>query len=138
MVVLILICVYHSGKQDSLSDFFMTHKGMTWIPVGISLMAALNSGLDYLNTPSAVIRLGWVIIVINGSWLLIFPYMFFVVIPMFRRLDVMSIYEYVERRFGQGMRTFTACLFVGWRLSWMASAFYVPCLALITTASRHG
>ena len=67
-----------------------------------------------------------------------FPYMFFVVIPMFRRLDVMSIYEYVERRFGQGMRTFTACLFVGWRLSWMASAFYVPCLALITTASRHG
>ena len=136
MVILVLIGIYHSGKQDSLLDFFMAHKGMTWIPVGISLMAALNSGLDYLNTPSAVVRLGWLNILFNGSWLIIYPYMFFIVIPMFRRLNSMSAYEYLGLRFGRGMRTFASCVFVLWRLSWMAGALYVPCLAL-TTAVGH-
>ena len=81
MVILLLIGIYHSGKQDSLMDFFMAHKGMSWIPVGITMMAALNSGLDYINTPSVVIRLGWIIILASGSWLIIYPYMFFVVMP---------------------------------------------------------
>ena len=134
--VLILVGFYHSGKQDSLQQFFLAHRGMTWIPVGISLMAALNSGMDYLNTPSMVIRLGWLTVLSNISWLVIYPYMFFIVIPMFRKLDVMSVYEYLGRRFGEGMRTFTACIFVGWRLSWMAGALYVPCLALTTAAGR--
>jgi len=136
MAMLVVIGIYHAGKQDSLSEFFMAHKGMTWIPVGISLMAALNSGLDYLNTPSMVIRLGWLPILSNVSWLIIFPYMFFIVIPMYRRLNTMSVYEYLGLRFGESMRTFTACVFVGWRLSWMASALYVPCLALTTAVGR--
>ena len=136
LVMLILVGIYHSGKQDSLLDFFMAHKGMTWVPVGISLMAALNSGLDYLNTPSAVIRLGWLIVVINGSWLIIYPYMFFIVIPMFRRLNTMSAYEYLGLRFGSEMRTFASSIFIAWRLSWMAGALYVPCLALTTAVGR--
>ncbi|MCH2128249.1 MAG: sodium/solute symporter [Pirellulaceae bacterium] len=136
LAILLLIGLYHSGKQDSLMEFFMAHKGMSWIPVGITLMAALNSGIDYLNTPSAVIRLGWLNILFSCSWLIIFPYMFYVMIPMFRRLDVMSAYEYLGRRFGEGMRTFSSCLFMGWRLSWMASALYVPSLAL-STAVGH-
>ena len=128
MVVLVLVGIYHSGKQDSLLDFFMAHRGMTWIPVGISLMAALNSGL--------VVRLGWLNVVFNGSWLIIYPYMFFIVIPMFRRLNSMSAYEYLGLRFGSGMRTFSSCIFVAWRLSWMAGALYVPCLALTTAVGR--
>ncbi len=136
VVVLVLVGFYHAGKQDSLLQFFLAHKGMTWVPVGISLMAALNSGMDYLNTPSMVIRLGWLTILGNISWLVIYPYMFYIVIPMFRRLDVLSAYEYLGRRFGEGMRTFTACIFIAWRLSWMAGALYVPCLALTTAAGR--
>ncbi|MBD16548.1 MAG: hypothetical protein CMJ72_15550 [Planctomycetaceae bacterium] len=136
IVILVLVGIYHSGKQDSLLDFFMAHKGMGWIPVGISLMAALNSGLDYLNTPSAVVRLGWLNVLFNGSWLIIYPYMFFIVIPMFRRINSMSAYEYLGLRFGDDMRTFASCIFFAWRLSWMAGALYVPCLAL-TTAVGH-
>ena len=41
IVILVLVGIYHSGKQDSLLDFFMAHKGMAWIHVGISLMAGL-------------------------------------------------------------------------------------------------
>jgi SSS family transporter len=136
MAILVAVGIYHSRRQDSLLDFFLAHKSMTWIPVGISLMAALNSGLDYLNTPSAVIRLGWLMILLNGSWLVLYPYMIYIVLPMYRRLNVMSVYQYLGLRFGEGMRTFAACIFFGWRLSWMATALYVPCLAMTTAVGR--
>ena len=67
MVMLVGVGIYHSRRQDSILEFFMAHKGMTWVPVGISLMAALNSGMDYLNIPSAVIRLGWLNILIRAN-----------------------------------------------------------------------
>ena len=136
MAILVAVGIYHSRRQDSLLDFFLAHKSMTWIPVGISLMAALNSGLDYLNTPSSVIRLGWLIILLNGSWLVLYPYMVRIVLPMYRRLNVISVYEYLGLRFGEGMRTFAAGLFFCWRLSWMATALFVPCLAITTAVGR--
>ena len=80
IATLVLVGFYHAGKQDSLLQYFLAHKGMTWVPVGISLMAALNSGMDYLNTPSMVIRLGWLTILVNISWLVIYPYMFTVTV----------------------------------------------------------
>ena len=138
LLVLILVGIYHSGKQDSLMDFFLAHKGMTWVPVGISLMAALNSGMDYLNTPSVVIRFGWIFILSNISWVFIYPYMFYVILPMFRRINVMSAYEYLGLRFGEGVRTMAAVIFMLWRLSWMATAIYVPCLAITTAIGRPG
>ena len=61
---------------------------MTWLPVGLSLMAALNSGIDYVMQPAAVIKFGLILLVGNLSWLLLYPYVFFITLPMFRRLNV--------------------------------------------------
>ncbi|MCA9446889.1 MAG: sodium/solute symporter [Candidatus Omnitrophica bacterium] len=127
---------YHSRKQKDLKDFFLAGKSMKWIPVGVSLMAALNSGMDYLMQPSGVLKFGIVLIVVNFSWFILYPYVFYITLPLFRRLDVFSAYEYLERRFDVRVRSLTAGIFMLWRLSWMATALYVPCLA-ITTATGH-
>ena len=136
LAAMILVGVYHSGKQDSLQDFFLARKGMSWIPVGISLMAALNSGMDYINMPSVVINYGWIMALQTISWVIVYPYVFYLILPMFRRLDVMSAYEFLELRFGGGVRILTAVIFMLWRLGWMATALYVPCLALTTAIGR--
>lgn len=136
LAAMILVGIYHSRKQDSLMQFFLARRGMTWIPVGISLMAALNSGMDYLNTPSVVINYGWLIVLVSLSWLVIYPYVFFIILPMLRRLDVMSLYEFIGLRFGERAYTLTSVIFLFWRLSWMAMALYVPCLAITTAIGR--
>jgi len=127
---------YHSRRQKTLKDFFLAGKSMRWIPIGLSLMAALNSGIDYLMQPSGVIKFGVVLIIVNLTWLLLYPYVFYVTLPLFRRLDVYSAYEYLERRFDVGVRALAAVIFMLWRLGWMATALYVPCLA-ITTATGN-
>lgn len=52
--------VYFSRRQTSLDDFFLARQSMAWLPVGLSLMAALDSAIDYLMQPSATIRYGLV------------------------------------------------------------------------------
>ena len=56
--VLTGIGIYFSKHQKSLEDFFLARRGITWFPVGLSLMAAINSGMEYLMVPSAIIKFG--------------------------------------------------------------------------------
>ncbi len=123
-----------SRRQSSLETFLIGGGRMSWLPVGLSLMAALNSGIDYLTQPSATIQYGLVLALGTLSWFAIYPWVSFVVFPFFRRLHVYSIYEYLEARFDVRVRTLAAIIFVAWRLGWMATALYVPCLAIHATS----
>ena len=40
-------------KPRDLNDFFLAGKQVRWLAIGVSLMAALNSGADYLMLPSS-------------------------------------------------------------------------------------
>jgi SSS family transporter len=103
---------------------------MTWLPVGLSLMAALDSAIDYLMQPSSTIRYGLILLVGTSSWLLLYPWVARVTLPFYRRLNLYTTYEYLEARFDVRVRTLAAGIFIVWRLGWMATAIYVPCLAI--------
>lgn len=122
--------IYFSRRQTSLDRYLLADRGLGWLPVGVSLMAALNSGMDYLMQPSATIRYGFVLAVGILSWLAIYPWVAKVAFPFYRRLDFYTAYEYLEARFDVRVRTLGAVIFLAWRLGWMATAMYVPSLAI--------
>ncbi len=132
MLMLLSIGWYHARRQRTVKEYFLAGKHMSWLPIGLSLMAALNSGIDYLTQPSAFLKYGIVVILGSLSWFVLYPYAFFVTMPMYRRLDVYSAYEYLEHRFDVSVRCLAAVIFIAWRLGWMATALYVPCLAFHT------
>jgi len=135
LVALSGVGVYFSRRQTSIDEFFRAKRSMTWLPVGLSLMAALNSGIDYLMQPSAAIRYGLVLLVGISSWVIMYPWVSRVTLPFYRRLDLYTVYEYLEARFDVRVRTLAALIFVLWRLGWMATALYVPCLAINAATS---
>ena len=122
--------IYFSRKQTSLDQYLLADKSMGWLPVGLSLMAALNSGMDYLMQPSATIKYGAVLVLGVLSWLLLYPWVAKVAFPFFHRLNFFTVYEYLEARFDVRVRTLAALIFILWRLGWMATAMYVPSLAI--------
>ena len=130
LIALAVIGAVFSRRQTSMEAFLIAGRRMAWLPVGLSLMAALNSGIDYLTQPSATIQFGLVLVLGTLSWLAVYPWVSRVVFPFFRRLNYYSIYEYLEARFDVRVRTLAAVIFVGWRLGWMATALYVPALAI--------
>jgi solute:Na+ symporter, SSS family len=122
--------VYFSRRHQTSDTFLVAARRMAWLPVGLSLMAALNSGVDYLTQPSATIQYGLVLLVGVTSWLAIYPWVARVVFPFYHRLHFYSVYEYLEQRFDVRVRTLAAFIFILWRLGWMATALYVPSLAI--------
>jgi SSS family transporter len=100
-------------------------------------MAALNSGIDYLMQPAATIRFGVVLLAGTSSWLFLYPWVSRVTLPFYRRLNSYTAYEFLEARFDVRVRTLAALIFIVWRVGWMATAMYVPCLAIdAATGSR--
>ena len=130
LVTLALVGVYFSRRQTSLDTFFRARQSMAWLPVGLSLMAALNSGIDYLMQPSSTIKYGLILLVGTSSWLFLYPWVSRVTLPFYRRLRVYTAYEFLEARFDVRVRVLAAAIFIVWRLGWMATAIYVPCLAI--------
>ena len=133
LLILAGIGVYFSRKQKNLEDFFLAGRSMGWVPVGMSLMAALNSGIDYLMEPFKVFTYGLIFIFSAVSWIFLYPWVAYVTLPFYRRLNVYSAYEYLEARFDGSVRTLAASIFLLWRLGWMATAIYVPSLAISAT-----
>ncbi len=130
LATLVAIGAWFSRRQTSADAFLVAGRGMAWLPVGLSLMAALNSGVDYLTQPSATIQFGLVLVLGTLSWLCIYPWVSAIVFPFYKRLDVYTVYEYLETRFDVRVRMLAAAIFIVWRLGWMATALYVPCLAI--------
>jgi SSS family transporter len=124
------IGIYFSKRQKSLEDFFLARRGMAWFPVGLSLMAAINSGMDYLMVPSAMGKFGVTILFITLSWPILYFYVGKITVPFYRKLNLYTAYEYLELRFDVRVRTLASVIFLLWRLSWMGTAIYVPCLAI--------
>jgi SSS family transporter len=122
--------VYFSRRQANLQEFFLARQSMTWLPVGLSLMAALDSAIDYLMQPSSTIRYGLILLFGTTSWLFLYPWVAHVTLPFYRRLNYFTAYEYLEARFDVRVRSLAAGIFIVWRLGWMATAIYVPCLAI--------
>src|SRR5215472_12006255 len=122
--------LYFSKRQRSLDEYFLAKQSMAWLPVGLSLMAALDSAIDYLMQPSATIRYGLILLIGTSSWFFLYPWVAHVTLPFYRRLNYFTAYEYLEARFDVRVRTLAAGIFIIWRLGWMATAIYVPCLAI--------
>ena len=130
LLVMAGVGAYFSRRQTSLQRYLLASQRMGWLPVGLSLMAALNSGMDYLMQPSSTIRYGLVLTAGIFSWLALYPWVAHVAFPFFHRLNYFTVYEYLEARFDVRVRSLAAVIFILWRLGWMATAMYVPSLAI--------
>jgi SSS family transporter len=132
LLMLAGVGLYFSRRQKSLDEYFLAKQSMAWLPVGLSLMAALDSAIDYLMQPSATIKYGLFLLIGTSSWFFLYPWVSRVTLPFYRRLNYFTAYEYLEARFDVRVRGLAAAIFIVWRLGWMATAIYVPSLAIST------
>ena len=98
-LVLILIS-YLTGKNDSNVDFFKAGKQSPWYLVAFGMIGASLSGVTFISVP------GWVEASQFSYFQVVLGYMVgyvvvaFVLIPVYYKLNLTSIYEYLLQRFG--------------------------------------
>lgn len=98
--LLLLLISYFTGKNDSNTDFFKAGKQSPWYLVAFGMIGASLSGVTFISVP------GWVQSSEFSYMQVVFGYVVgyfviaYILIPIYYRLNVTSIYEYLEQRFG--------------------------------------
>ncbi|MCK0158367.1 sodium:solute symporter [Cellulophaga sp. F20128] len=98
--LVLLFISYLTGKNDSNDDFFKAGKQSPWYIVAFGMVGASLSGVTFISVP------GWV----EGSQFsymqVVFGYLIgyfiiaYLLMPIYYKLNVTSIYEYLKDRFG--------------------------------------
>ncbi|UKM64589.1 sodium:solute symporter [Flavobacteriaceae bacterium GSB9] len=97
--VLILIS-YFTGKEDSNDAFFKANKSAPWYLVAFGMIGASLSGVTFISVPGAVETKQF------GYLQVVFGYLFgylviaYVLLPIYYKLNLTSIYTYLKDRFG--------------------------------------
>jgi SSS family transporter len=98
--LLLLLISYFTGKNDSNEDFFKAGKQSPWYLVAFGMIGASLSGVTFISVP------GWVEDSQFSYMQVVFGYLagYFVIayilMPIYYRLNVTSIYEYLKQRLG--------------------------------------
>ncbi len=115
MIDLVIIAVYLIGtvalglaigwKFKSGRDFFLAGRSLPWWAVGMSLVASDIGGTDIIGVGGAAYRHG--ISAANFEWIGCVPAMIvaaFVFIPVFYRMGIYTIPEFMEKRYNSKVR----------------------------------
>jgi SSS family solute:Na+ symporter len=118
------------GQQTS-DDYFVGGRKMSWWAVGVSLFATAFSSLSFIALPREAAYADYHLFVTYLSIpLVITPLLWWLFVPVYRRLGVTSVYEYLEIRFNRSMRRLGTLLFALYAVGWMGSMVYATGLIL--------
>jgi len=80
-------------------------------PVAFSLMASFMSAITLMGVASENYMYGTQFLVINLSYVIATPIAAYVYLPVFHKQNSLSVYEYLEHRFGQPTRVMASIAF---------------------------
>jgi Na+/proline symporter len=128
-LVLILIS-YFTGKEDSNDAFFKANKSAPWYLVAFGMIGASLSGVTFISVPGMIG--GQQFAYMQGVFGFFVGYLFilFVLLPIYYKLNVTSIYQYLEQRFGKVSYKTGAFFFLLSRVTGASFRLFLVALAM--------
>lgn len=132
MIAMLGLGYYFMKREGSSDDFFKGGGRIPWWAAGISIYATMLSAITYMAIPAKAYATDWTYYPMLITILIVsFPVIKYY-LPFFRRLNVTSAYEYLERRFSYSIRLTASLLFIVFMVARTALVLYLPSLALTT------
>lgn len=99
-VLLLIISHFTSGNADN-STFFTGNRESPWFLVAFGMVGATLSGVTFISVPGEVGNSGWTYLQFVMGNMVGYAVIALVLIPLFYKLNLVSIYEYLKTRFGR-------------------------------------
>lgn len=127
----VLFTVSHIASRRTDNDgFFTGNRKAPWPIVAIATMGAAISGVTFISVPGMVAAKGYsylqmVLGFIAGYWIIAF-----VLVPLFYRRNLISIYGYLGERFGLSSYRTGAWFFFVSKMLGASVRFFVVCIVI--------
>lgn len=111
LLFIVIYGTYKTRKNKGIDDF-LKGQDSSWFTVGLSVMATQASAITFLSTPGQAFHDGMSFVQFYFGLPIAMVIICLVFIPIYRRLNVFTAYEFLEGRFDLKTRTLTAMLFL--------------------------
>jgi SSS family solute:Na+ symporter len=99
-------------RQRTLRDYFLAGRDIPWWAIALSIVAAETSTLTIISIPGLAYDTNLTFLQVVMGYLVGRVVISFLLLPHYFRGDLYTAYELIERRFGRGLRSLTAGLFL--------------------------
>ena len=128
-VLLFCVAYYTSRKNSDNASFFIANRNSKWYLVAFGMIGTALSGVTFISVPGAVGNsdFGYFQFIMGNA--VGFIIIATVLLPLYYRLNIISIYTYLERRFGFWSYKTGAVIFLVSRT--IGSAFRLYLVAIV-------
>lgn len=128
--VILFTVSYIAGRKADNAGFFVGNRKSSWYVVAFAMIGSSISGVTYVSVPGmvAVSGFGYLQMVMGfvaGQFIIAF-----VLVPLFYKMNLISIYEYLENRFGISSYRTGAWFFFISKMLGAAVRLFLVCLTL--------
>ncbi len=126
----LLLISFFTGKNDSNETFFKANKQSPWYIVAFGMIGASLSGVTFISVPGLIG--GQQFAYMQGVFGFFVGYLIisFVLLPIYYRMNVTSIYQYLEQRFGKVSYKTGAFFFLLSRVTGASFRLFLVALAM--------
>ncbi|MEG1405938.1 MAG: sodium:solute symporter, partial [Alistipes sp.] len=136
-ITILFLVAWLSGRRADNAGFFSGNRRTPWYMAAFAMIGAAMSGVTFISVPGSVavdafsymqMVLGFTV----GQFVIAF-----VLIPLFYRLKVVSLYEYLDTRFGVASHRTGAWFFFISKMLGAALRVYVVCAVMQLLVFDH-
>ncbi|KAL3876630.1 hypothetical protein ACJMK2_034448 [Sinanodonta woodiana] len=129
----VLIGIYYAikdRKKNTPEDYLLGGRKMHVIPVSMSLLSSFISAITIIGVPAEVYTYNTMYWYISIGMIVAAAGSAHIFIPIFYKLGITSVFEYIEMRFGRVNRMIACSIYMFWMIFYMSLVIYAPSLAL--------
>jgi SSS family transporter len=98
--VLLLVVAYFTSRNSNNDSFFIGNKKSNWMLVAFGMIGTSLSGVTFVSVPGTVGGSGFAYFQVVIGYLVGYAIIAFILLPLYYRLNLTSIYDYLKQRFG--------------------------------------
>lgn len=129
-LILLLLGVFFSKRQVTADDYFKGGQRIPWWAAGLSIYGTGLSAISFMAVPAKTYMTDWAYFMTKLPLILIPIIVSKFFIPFYRKLDLTSAYEYLQKRFNLATRLVGSFAFIIFQLGRIGVVLYLPAIAL--------
>lgn len=128
--ILLFAISYIAGHKADNEGFFVGNRKSTWYVVAFAMIGSTISGVTFVSVPGMVQASNFSYLQMVLGFIVGQMIVAFVLVPLFYRMNLVSIYEYLENRFGASSYKTGAWFFFISKMLGASVRLFLVCLIL--------
>src|ERR1700716_3406121 len=98
--LLLLVVAWFTSRNSNNDSFFIGNKKSNWMLVAFGMIGTSLSGVTFVSVPGTVGGAAFAYFQVVIGYLVGYVMIAFILLPLYYRLNLTSIYNYLKQRFG--------------------------------------